>query len=121
MWRTRPARAWRSSVAVTAMSPTLASADCTTVRLVAGAVAVRRELADEIEPGLVRDHLDHVREVLALGDELDDLAGDDVSDRDPPAPQHHMLVWPWYGHPPTVPLARNPDRFGSAPPVRVTG
>jgi hypothetical protein len=48
--------------------------------------------------------------VLALGDELDDIAGDDVSDRDPPAPQHHMLVWPWYGHPPTVPLARKPGQ-----------
>jgi hypothetical protein len=103
------------------MSPALARADCTTVRLVAGAVAVRRELADEIDPGLVRDPLDHVREVLALGDELDDIARDDIADREPPGTQHHTLVWLGYGHPPTVPLARKAGQFGSAPPVRVTG
>jgi hypothetical protein len=56
-------------------------------RLVVGAVVARREPADEIDPGLVRDHLDHVREVLALGDELDNAAdAANAADRDPRAP-----------------------------------
>ena len=53
-------------------------------RFVVGAMVVRCDPADEIRLDLVSDHLDHIGEVLALGGELDDVAGDDVADGNSP-------------------------------------
>ena len=47
-------------------------------------MVVRRDPLHEIGLGLVRDHLDDIGEVLALGRELDDVTVDDVADRDAP-------------------------------------
>ena len=47
-------------------------------------MVVRRDPTDEIGLGLVRDHLDDVGEVFALGGELDDVAGDNLADGDSP-------------------------------------
>jgi len=72
-------------VSVTVMSPALASAEWDErARLVVGAVVVRRDPSDEVGLGLGRDHLDDVGQVLALGGELDVLAGNDLANRDPP-------------------------------------
>jgi len=72
-------------------------------RLVVGAVVVRREPADEIDPG------------------LDDVAGDDVADRDPPGTQQRTLVWLWYAHPPTVPACAKPGQVWVRTPARSAG
>ena len=43
---------------------------------------MQRDPPHEVGLGLVRDHLDDIGEVLALGRELDDVTVGDITDRD---------------------------------------